>query len=213
MPRITPVVKYLIIINVAVFAFTVFFDGKVFGGYTFERLILAMFPFESEFFRPFQIVTHMFMHSSGGSGGFSFTHLLFNMLTLFFLGPNVERVWGEKKFLIYYLICGFGALAAHILVTYVGQGGGAPVLGASGAIFGVMVAFAMLFPNTKLMLLFPPIPIKAKYLVGGLVAIDLISGLRGQSIFGVTNIAHFAHLGGALTGFLLILYWNNFKLR
>ena len=206
--RITEVVKYIIIINVAVYAITMFLDGKVILGNFFERDILAFFPFASEFFRPYQIVSHMFMHS-----GQSIMHLLFNMMTLYFLGPMVERVWGPKKFLTFYLLAGFGALAGHVLVGYFIPGLRGSVLGASGAIFGVMVAFAMLFPNTKLMLLFPPIPVKAKYLVAGLIAIDLISGLRGRSIFGATNIAHFAHLGGAISGFLLILFWNKFKLK
>ena len=206
--RITDVVKYLIIINVAIFAITMFLDNKIILGYLFQRDILAFFPPPSVYFRPFQIVSHMFMHSGQG-----ITHLLFNMMTLFFLGPMVEKVWGPKKFLTFYLIAGFGALAAHLLVTYLILGSQVPVLGASGAIFGVMVAFAMLFPDTKLMLLIPPIPVKAKYLVGGMVALDLISGLRGSSIFGATNIAHFAHLGGAITGFLLILFWNNFKFK
>ena len=204
--RITDVVKYLIIMNVAVFAITMFLDNQVIMGYQFKRLDLAFWPPATGNFKPFQIVSHMFMH-----GGI--THLLFNMLTLFFLGPMVEKVWGAKKFLTFYFIAGFGALAAHLLVGYIISGAQGPVLGASGAIFGMMVAFAMLFPDVKLMLLFPPIPIKAKFLVGGLVALDLISGLRGSSIFGATNIAHFAHLGGAVTGFLLVLFWNNFKLK
>ena len=206
--RLTEVVKYIIIINVAVYAITMFLDGKIILGNFFVRDILAFFPFGDVNFRPYQIVSHMFMHS-----GQSIMHLLFNMMTLYFLGPMVERVWGPKKFLTFYLISGFGSLAAHVLVGYIVPGLQGPVLGASGAIFGVMVAFAMLFPDTKLMLLFPPIPVKAKYLVGGLVALDLISGLRGSSIFGATNIAHFAHLGGAITGFLLVLFWNNFKLK
>jgi membrane associated rhomboid family serine protease len=205
--RITDVVKYLIIINVAIFAITMFLDNKIILGYLFQRLELAFWPPPTGNFKPFQIVSHMFMHSGQG-----ITHLLFNMMTLFFLGPMVEKVWGPKKFLTFYFIAGFGALAGHLAVSYI-IGTHGPVLGASGAIFGVMVAFAMLFPDTKLMLLIPPIPIKAKYLVGGMVALDLISGLRGSSIFGATNIAHFAHLGGAITGFLLILFWNNFKFK
>ncbi|MEL6989483.1 MAG: rhomboid family intramembrane serine protease [Bacteroidota bacterium] len=206
--RITPVVKYIIIINVVVFALTMLLNNKSIAGYFFERDILAFWPPKTGLMNPFQIVTHMFMHSGQGIG-----HIFFNMLTLFFLGPMVEHKLGSKKFLNLFLISGFGALAAHFLVGYVRPELMASVLGASGAIFGVMVAFGMLFPDTKLMLIFPPIPIKAKYLVTGLVILDIVSGLRGSTIFGATNVAHFAHLGGALTGFLLILVWNNFKLK
>lgn len=189
-PPITGVVKQLVIINVLVF----------FGG-TFllpdSGNILAMSSPYSPNFRAFQIVTHMFMHAN-------FQHILFNMLMLYFLGPMVEQALGSKKFLILYIVSGFGALAAHFLFfPYSG------VVGASGAVYGVLIAFATLFPNVQLMLLFPPIPVKAKYLALGLIVIGLVSGVGGYQ----QGIAHFAHLGGALTAFILLIIWKkvNFK--
>lgn len=202
MIRITEVVKHLLIINVIIYFGTQFLLPD-------SRMLSLYYP-ASEHFQPYQIVSHMFMHGD-------FSHLLFNMLTLFFLGPMVESVMGAKRFLTYYFVAGFGAMLIHILIWYI-QFSGLPsqeyellmqhpdvrVLGASGAIYGVLVAFAMLFPNTRLMLLFPPIPIKAKYLVIALIAFDLAFGLSGRQ----TGVAHFAHLGGALFGFLMLLYWK-----
>ncbi len=139
----------------------------------------------------------MFMHGT-------ISHLLFNMLMLFFLGPMVEQSLGAKRFLILYLVSGFGALLAHYAIfPYVG------VWGASGAVYGVLVAFAVLFPNVQLMLLFPPIPIKAKWLALILIVVGLISGVGGYQ----SGIAHFAHLGGALTAFILMVIWKKFPAR
>jgi len=145
-------------------------------------------------------------------GGIS--HLFFNMFAVFMFGPPLENLWGAKRFLFFYLFTGFGALLLHIFVKYVElESMGAnplsaniPVLGASGAVFGLLVGFGMNFPNTKLMLLFPPIPIKAKYFVTGYAVIELFLGLGSFD----TGIAHFAHLGGALFGLLLILYWRKY---
>lgn len=199
--NITPVVLNLIIINVIVF----------FARTSLPQFIpdLAMhFPLMEEF-KPYQVVTHFFMHGS-------VQHLLFNMLGLFFLGPMVERTLGGKDFLKLYLICAAGALVAHLGVDYYQYltSNGAisrfpGVVGASGAIYGVVIAFATLFPNAKLMLLFPPIPIKAKYLGIGYIAYDLYNGFMGSA----TGIAHFAHLGGALTGFILIKFFFNHHRR
>ena len=202
MGNLTEAIKHLLIINILMYFGTVAFMGD-------SRFILAMYYPASDFFRPYQIVTHMFMHADLG-------HLAFNMLTLFFLGTWVERVWGTKRFVFFYLFSGLGAALTHLLfmyyeVNYLGVTSAIniPVLGASGAVYGVLVAFAVLFPNHRLMLLFPPIPIKAKYLALGLIAIDLFSGLSNTG----SNIAHFAHLGGALFGYLLIRYWYKFGTR
>lgn len=202
MNRITDVVKALIIINVIMFIGTEMIMGD-------SRYALALFYPSSDSFMPFQIVSHMFMHAN-------FNHILFNMLMLFFLGPAVESRWGSKRFLFYYLFAGLGSAFLQLAATYYDinslgftNAGEIPMLGASGAIMGVAVAFAMLFPNTELQLIFPPIPIKAKYFVPIIVGIDLISGIgRFQP-----GIANFAHLGGALFGFLLIIYWNKFGSR
>jgi membrane associated rhomboid family serine protease len=129
------------------------------------------------------------------------------MFALWMFGRILENVWGPKRFLLFYFICGIGAAAAHLLIQYL-NGGIAPVVGASGAIMGVFAAFAYLFPNTEMYFLFIPFPIKAKWMVIGLAAFDLFGGISGGD-----NIAHFAHLGGALTGFILVLIWNRTNRR
>lgn len=196
MGQITDVVKHLLLINVVMYLASVALFPE-------SRYILAMYYPSSDFFQPYQLVTHMFMHADLG-------HLFFNMLSLFFLGPWVERRLGAKKFLIFYFAAGFGAAALHLLVWYymVSQLGvtseiNIPVLGASGAVYGVLAGFGTLFPNARLMLLFPPIPIRAAYLAIGLILFDLFTGMSGTR----TGVAHFAHVGGAITGFLMIQYW------
>ena len=203
MNRLTDVVKHLIIINVIVF---VAFE-LIFPQFKDSFAVLHM-PWGAtdldgnSYFMPVQLVTHMFMH--GGP-----THLLFNMMGLFFLGPHIEQVLGKERFLIFYLVCGFAAMGAHMLLSYIGFIPAAAVVGASGAIMGIFIAFAILFPNTKLMLLFPPIPVKAKYLMGILVLFDVFSGVGGIS----TGIAHFAHLGGAFCGFIMMNLWGYFDAK
>lgn len=202
MNNLTPVVKNLLIINVLMFIGTIWMGN--------ERLILAAFYPTSELFQPYQLITYMFMHADMG-------HLFFNMFGLYMFGPPLEMVWGPKKFLLYYFITGFGALALHFLVKYIDFNylGGAtsginiPILGASGSIFGVLTGFGVLFPNQRLMLLFPPIPIKAGLLVIIYAGLELFLGLGNFE----SGVAHFAHLGGALSGFLMILYWQGFRLR
>ena len=190
MNRLTDVVKHLLIINVIMFVcFHVLFSQF--------RELTFLFPPGSEYFKPYQLVSHMFMHGSP-------SHILFNMMSLFFLGPMVEQNLGSKRFLIFYLICGFAAMLLHLGLAYTGFIRPSPVVGASGAIMGVFIAFGLLYPDVKLMLIFPPIPIKAKYLMGALVLFDLFSGVSGIS----TGIAHFAHLGGAIAGFILIFSWG-----
>ena len=153
-------------------------------------------------------------------------HIFFNMFALYMFGTALERVWGSKRFLIYYMICGLGAFFLHEAVNayQVFQATGelmpvmtnsnagdlamiynVPVVGASGAVYGLLMAFGVLFPNTRLMLLFPPIPIKAKWLVIGLGIMEIYLVYRGSSS---DNIAHFAHLGGMLFGYLLLKKWQ-----
>ncbi len=213
----TGVVRHLIILNVLVFigsyvilgaeSFPRIMDGDASG---LGRLYLAAFMPGSQFFEPFQMATHMFMHGD-------IMHLAFNMLSLYIFGPMVEAVWGHKRFLSYYLICGVGAYLLHLGVQWweLEQAGmdprswNVPMLGASGAIFGIYVAFAYLFPNQVISLLFPPISLKAKYFVLIMAGLELFYGVRGYS----TGIAHFAHLGGALFGFIMILIWYKGRLR
>jgi len=220
--RISEVVKHLLIINILVYLASFLLGDpapQLMESLVLEqntnfadwgRYRLAMFFFSSEYFQPYQVVTHMFMHGDIG-------HLFFNMFALFMFGPPIESVWGPRRFLFYYFFTGFGALGLHLLVSYLEMtmGGGPgyleniPVLGASGAVFGLLVAFGMMFPNTRIMLLFPPIPLKAKYFVMIYAVIELFLGVSNFN----SGVAHFAHLGGALFGFLLIMYWRYYGTR
>lgn len=228
-----PVVKNIIMLNVLMIL--AYYAASSVFGIDLNSILGLYFP-KSEQFKPVQIVTHMFMH-----GGFM--HIFFNMYALFIFGPILENVWGPKRFLIFYLVCGLGAALTHETViffqynhliqsltpenvqmvlsegtTYFHQGKvftdpdmqnlqlllNTPTVGASGAIFGVLLAFGVLFPNTQLFLLFPPMPIRAKYLVLGYGALELILAVTQPG----SNIAHAAHLGGMLFGYLLIRYWR-----
>jgi membrane associated rhomboid family serine protease len=189
-----PITKNLIIINALVWIAQLMFD-KEYG----LTLKLALWPIDTAYFEPYQIATHMFAHSPGG-----IAHILFNMLGLFMFGRVLENVWGPKRFLFFYLACGVSAAAAHLIMQYF-MGGYSFAVGASGAVVGIFVAFAYLFPNTELILFPIPVPVKAKWVALAYILLDLFGGF-GQ-VAG-DNIAHFAHLGGALTGFLIVLYWN-----
>lgn len=211
--RFPPVVKNLIIINLLVWIAQVIYDKKdVLTFWLTDKL--ALFPVNHPEFKPYQIATHMFAHMSyNGAIGtpyarIYFFHILFNMIGLFIFGRILENVWGAKRFLFFYLACGVGAAAAHLAMQYF-MGGYSMAVGASGAVMGVFVAFGYLFPNTELMIILIPVPIKAKWLVLLYIALDLFGG------FGQTGdkIAHFAHLGGALTGFLIVLFWNKTNRR
>ncbi len=141
----------------------------------------------------------MFLHDPTGPA-----HLFFNMFAVFMFGRTLETIWGPKKFLLYYLLTGIGAGLTQVLVCYL-SGSMALTVGASGAVFGILVAFGMLFPNAELMLLFPPIPIKAKWFVIGYGVLELFLGVAGSEM---DNVAHFAHLGGLLVGLVILLYWR-----
>jgi membrane associated rhomboid family serine protease len=198
MRNITPTVKALIAINVALLLLTQLLERT---GVDLVRYLALFYP-ASPYFMPHQFITHLFMH-----GGW--THLFFNMYALWLFGSVLEQVWGQKRFLIYYFVTGLGAAALHTFVNWielskVPQAAIGATVGASGAIFGVLLAFGMLFPNTRLMLLFPPIPIKAKWLVVGYGAVELALGFYNPG----SNVAHFAHVGGMVFGFFLIKYWQ-----
>ena len=132
-----------------------------------------------------------------------FWHILFNMYTLYIFGCVVENIIGTRKFITFYTICGVGAAALHLLVQSL-TNDFAPTVGASGSIYGVLIAFAILFPESRLTLLFPPVTLSAKWMVIIFAIIELTTGLTGTS----ANVAHFAHLGGMLIGWLLILFWK-----
>ncbi|ERJ61078.1 rhomboid family intramembrane serine protease [Sphingobacterium paucimobilis] len=225
--NLTPVVKNLLIINIICFIGTVIFEpaSRWFGVY---------YP-DSPFFKIWQPITYMFMH-----GGFS--HIFFNMFALVMFGPIIERMFGSKRFLNYYLICALGALVLQygVQAIEVKQIAGSirastflnfdfaldrvstslqltqdqfdtlvsiygtPMVGASGAIFGLLLAFAYLFPNMPLYFMFIPVPIKAKYFVGAYILIEVYLGFNNSG----SSIAHLAHVGGALFGYLLIKIWR-----
>lgn len=189
----TPIVFNLIIINVLVFIAQILLDGSN-AQFLYQQKItgiIALYPLGTGEFQPYQLVTHMFAH-----GGFA--HILFNMFALWSFGSLLERSWGPKKFLIFYLLCGLAAGFAHLLIE------NNAAIGASGAVMGLFAAFAYLFPNSQLLIFPIPVPVKAKYAVAGMAAIDLFGGVSPTN----SGIAHFAHLGGLLMGFILVIIWN-----
>ncbi len=255
-----PVLKNIIIINVLLFLAKLVLEKY---GVSLNQYLALYYP-GSEYFRPHQLITHMFMHAG-------WSHLIFNMFGLWMFGRILEQVWGSRRFMIYYFVTGIGAAALHLLVNHfmimdvmaqykamsntlspetfeifvqhnfpefkaslqefidvwyaapeslkmINQGQSyanelttimmnVPTVGASGAVFGILLGFGMLFPNTEIMLLFPPIPLKAKYFVMIFGAVELYLGISQPG----SNVAHFAHLGGMIFGFFMIRYWNKHK--
>lgn len=239
--NIPDVTKNLVIINALFFLATLVAQGQ---GVNLYGMLGMHYP-GSNYFEPYQIITHFFMHGD-------FTHILFNMIGLIVFGSHLERVWGKQRFFIFYFVTALGAAALHFGVqgyevyrlsgewfpsveiltdkavfspmiqynspaelSYAAEGivniYQTPILGASGAVYGLLMAFALLFPNTRFMLLFPPIPIKAKWLALILGGMALYQGYMNNP---GDSIAHYAHLGGMLFGFILIQIWrkdrNNF---
>jgi len=237
LPQVT---KNLLILNVLCFLATLIFTSK---GIDVTSLLGGHY-INSPHFSPYQVITYMFMHSIH-----DFTHILFNMLILVMFGAHLERIWGAKRFFIFYFSCGVGAFLLYNSIgawqlmelknglsalgydidtldlkiargyiqeiRYTNPIDGemlqayynlsvSTMVGASGALFGIMAGFAMLFPNTELMLLFPPIPIKAKYLIGAYLLFEIYASLNSSG----DSIAHLAHVGGALVGLGMVLYWK-----
>ncbi|MCK9425312.1 MAG: rhomboid family intramembrane serine protease [Ignavibacteriaceae bacterium] len=193
-----PVIKNLLIINGAIFFLMMMMQNIVFEGVPAEQIIIrwfALMPF-GEGFQIWQLVSYQFLH-----GGFS--HILFNMFALWMFGAEIENTWGSKKFLIYYLSCGIGAGLLHLFLSPLLTGALAPTIGASGAIYGVMIAFAMFFPD-RLIFLYFFIPVKAKYFIAFMIVFEFLAVDSVGS-----GVAHLAHLGGALVGFLFILFDKN----
>ncbi|MHB1920874.1 MAG: rhomboid family intramembrane serine protease, partial [Chitinophagaceae bacterium] len=227
------VVKNLLIINGLVFLAQITLPKII---HVDIDQVFALHYWGSDLFRPYQFVTHLFMHGS-------FEHIFFNMFALWMFGSILENVWGPKRFLIFYMICGLGAALCYMLVLtwqfhqLLAQNGLSaaqvqqmwydinhningdfnslpvsiqqiwidPTLGASGAIFGLLVAFGYLFPNSMIYIYFF-LPMKAKYFVGIYILVELFLGIRNSP---GDNVAHFAHLGGALVGFILLKIWNS----
>ncbi len=188
--RLTPLVRNLIIINVVVFLTQNLLSNLYVTEY------LSLWSVHSSNFKPYQFFTYMFAH--GGMG-----HIFFNMLALASFAPVLESYWGDKKFLIFYLATGIGAGVIYAVVNLLlGTDGGGIMLGASGALYGILMAFGMVFPNLEIMLLFPPIPIKAKYMV-------FIMGFITYALDRSGTVAHLAHFGGALVAFIIISIWKS----
>lgn len=233
--NIPPVTKNILLINVIMFLATMMLGGQ---GIDLYRYLSGRY-IGTVFFEPYQIVTHMFMH-----GGMF--HIFFNMFALVMFGGHLERIWGPKRYFIFYIASGLGAFVLYngigaweimqikeqltsfgynlpelngkiiegssflinpehkeLINSYV-EFNHSKLVGASGAVFGLLAAFAILFPNTELMLLFPPIPIKAKYLIGGYIAFEVYNSIYNSG----DTIAHLAHVGGAIVGAILVLYWR-----
>ncbi len=210
MANVPTAIKNIIIINVLVMIMTMLNEDFMYETF-------SLFYPTSPFFHWWQPVTHMFMH-----GGF--WHLFFNMYTLYIFGSVLERVWGTRKFLVFYFVTGLGAALIHTGVEWIqmqswlsqaAEGSAAalssihalkmtPTVGASGAIYGVLMGYAMLYPDSVLTLIFPPVSMKAKWFVLIFAAIELLTGVTGTG----GGIAHFAHLGGLIFGYLLILFWK-----
>jgi membrane associated rhomboid family serine protease len=215
---IPPVIKNLIIVNVVVYLVQWTFENR---GSNWMFDFFALHDIRSSFFKPHQIVTYMFLH-----GGFG--HIFWNMLILWMFGSILENFWGPKRFLTFYIVCGIGAALLHLLVVYQelstafsslnnlpiheqmairadpGVNINQPTLGASGAVFGCMVAFGLLFPNSLVYIYFL-IPVKAKWVVLAYVVYELFLGVSNNA---GDNVAHWAHLGGGLVGLLLVFYWR-----
>ncbi|HLU87353.1 MAG TPA: rhomboid family intramembrane serine protease [Taishania sp.] len=239
--NIPVVTKNLLIINVLVYIVMMF---GISAGHDMLPFYLSTHYFNAPTFEPYQIVTHMFTHSPT-----DIFHIVFNMLLLVMFGSHLERIWGPKRYFIFYFACGIGALVLYNSIGMIqihqlkqalmaegynmavvdeylwgGHVKQLPILtpnsqelfnaysemvfssmaGASGAIFGLLAAFAVLFPNTQLMLLFPPIPVRAKYLIGGYIAYEVYKSFSAPT----DNIAHLAHVGGAIVGIVLVLIWR-----
>lgn len=201
-----PVIKNLLIINGVVFFVQLLMDNITFNGlpawYVLNRWFAlnpisgfdaAGNPYNFQFW---QLITYQFMHGS-------FSHILFNMFGLWMFGMQIENIWGSKKFLIYYLTAGVVAGLSQLFITPLLQAGAAPTIGASGSIYGVLIAFAMMFPD-QLIFLYFLIPVKAKYLIGFLVVLEFMLVDSAD-----TGVAHLAHLGGAVAGFIFIMLDKN----
>lgn len=200
-----PVIKNLIIIN------GLFWLAQITIGRDAIDMtgLFALHYYESEYYKPWQFLTYMFMHDPN-----SFFHILFNMFGLWMFGSTLENLWGSVRFVIFYLLCGLGAGFVHmgalwydfhklpyeLLMSRIDI----PTLGASGAVMGIFAAFGYTFPNSEMIILPIPFPVKAKYAMVGLVVLDIIGGISNDQ----SGVAHFAHVGGALVGILILLIWN-----
>jgi membrane associated rhomboid family serine protease len=196
--NLTPVVKNLLIVNVIVFLAQWILKSFPLTEY------LALWSISTDFFRPYQLFTYMFAHEKFG-------HILFNMLGLVLAGPILEAFWGQKRFLLFYIITGLGAGVFNLLIDYFfNPSSFSQMIGASGAVYGVITAFGILFPNMEIRMMFLPIGFKAKYIVlvlGGLAIYNTLMPSAGD------NVAHLAHLGGIAVAIILLQFWKKDSYR
>jgi membrane associated rhomboid family serine protease len=196
MNRLPPVTRTLLLINVGVFILQLATGNALVGPFALWPTGSAQFKGAPEF-EIWQLLTYGFLHGS-------LTHLLFNMLALYMFGGDIERLLGARHFLIYYLVCVVGAAVAQLAVTSGSDMPPVPTVGASGGVFGLLLAFGMAFPHRKLMLLFPPIPMPAWLFVTLYGLLELYLGVTGSG----AGVAHFAHLGGMAAGYVLLHLWT-----
>ena len=189
MPALPPITQALLLLNVALFCIDQLFLRGLLSQW------FALWPIGTNF-APYQVVSYAFLHGSVG-------HLFFNMLGLWMFGAELERIWGQKRFVQFYSASVLTAAAAQLVVNAM-LDSNAPTVGASGGVFGLLLAFGMMFPNRTIVPLFPPIPMKAKVFVALYGGLELLLGVTGTQ----EGVAHFAHLGGMLGGFLMIRYWQ-----
>jgi rhomboid family protein len=192
-PKLTPAARAVILANILVYLLE-----KVARQSMLVHFALWPLATPEGLFRPWQLVTYAFLHDPG-----NILHIFFNMFALYMFGPALEQYWGGRRFLGYYFVCVIAAGATQLAVEYA-SGTGEPTLGASGGIFGILLAFAVLFPRARLLLLLPPIPMPAWLFVTLYGVLELFFGVTGTE----ASVAHFAHLGGMLGGALVLLYWR-----
>jgi membrane associated rhomboid family serine protease len=188
-PSLTPATRAIILANILLFLLEQVAMRPM-------LLHFALWPPGDPLFRPWQLVTYAFLHGS-------ILHIFFNMFALYMFGPALEGHWGARRFLGYFFVCAIAAGATQLAVEYA-SGTGEPTIGASGGIFGILLAFAVLFPRARLLLLLPPIPMPAWLFVTLYGVLELFFGVTGTE----ASVAHFAHLGGMLGGALMMLYWR-----
>jgi membrane associated rhomboid family serine protease len=189
MPPLPPITQALILINVAMYCL-----DEALGGLL--SMYMGLWPLQSGNFMPWQVVSYAFLHGS-------LAHIFFNMMGLWMFGSELERIWGSRRYMEFLLASVLTAAATQLLMSYV-AGWHNYTVGASGGIYGLLLAFGMMFPNRTIMPLFPPIPMKAKYFVAIFGGVELFQGVTGTS----SGVAHFAHLGGMLGGWLMLRFWR-----
>jgi len=194
MLNLTPIVKNILLINILIYVIQSILPGLHVAEY------LALYNVHSPYYKPYQLFTYMFVHDGFG-------HILMNMLGLVLLGPTLETFWGQNRFILFYVITGIGAGVFNILIDlYFGIGTFGSMVGASGAVYGILTAFGVLFPNLELKLLLLPITVRAKYLVMVLGSLAIYSGFTNSP---GDNTAHFAHLGGIFVALIILQVWKH----